>query len=390
MASTRKGHGDKYGNVVHLYERDCSVQRRHQKVVEIAPAVDLDPAIRELILSDSVKLAKHIGYVNAGTVEFLVDASGKHYFMEVNPRIQVEHTVTEEVTGVDLVCSQLEIARGVSLPELGLTQVGFMSLPELGLTQDKISCHGSAVQCRITTEDPENGFIPDTGRIVTYRSPGGYGVRLDRGSGYAGSVITPFYDSLLVKCITRAGTYERAVQKMNLALSDFRVRGVKTNISFLQRVMKHPEFSTGAGTCFVGQVPSHVCYVGTRNRYLINIFISVDTSFIEKESAILLAPLDNDSIALKTLRYLGEVLVNGPNIPGIQGKPGALPDPLPTTAGSTPPRGYKQILDEEGADGLARAVRRHDGLLLTDTTWRDAHQSLLMTRMRTRDIMQVY
>ncbi|XP_063685704.1 uncharacterized protein LOC134819615 [Bolinopsis microptera] len=336
--------GDKHGNIIHLFERDCSVQRRHQKVVEIAPSVNLDPVLREKMLSDAVKLAEHIGYINAGTVEFLVDNIGNHYFMEVNPRIQVEHTVTEEVTGVDIVCSQLEVAMGTSLPELGLSQ-------------DKVECVGSSIQCRITTEDPENGFIPDNGRIITYRSPGGYGVRLDRGSGYSGSVITPYYDSLLAKCITTSSSFDRAVAKMVQALSDFRVRGVKTNIAFLERVMHHPDFISG----------------------------NIDTSFIEKESDYLLAPWDDKSGMLNTLRYLSEVMVNGTDIPGLQGKPGANPIPLAPVE-EVYQRGYKQVLDEGGPDALARAVRQKSGLLLTDTTWRDAHQSSLMTRMRTHDL----
>eukprot|EP00128_Syssomonas_multiformis_P015040 Colp12_sorted_trinity150504_noHs@20136 len=216
---------DEHGNVVHLYERDCSVQRRHQKVVEIAPS-NLPPSIRDKLTSDAVKLAKFAGYSNAGTAEFLLDDKGNYYFIEVNARLQVEHTVTEEVTGIDLVQSQIRVAEG-------------MSLPELGLTQDKIRVVGNAIQCRLTTEDPENGFQPDTGRIEVFRAGEGMGIRLDGGSGFAGAVISPFYDSLLVKVTGRAANHEQAAHKLHRALSEFRIRGVKTNISFLRNVLTH-------------------------------------------------------------------------------------------------------------------------------------------------------
>lgn len=234
---------DRAGNVVHLFERDCSVQRRHQKVVEIAPAKNLDSKTREAILNDATKIAKAVKYKNAGTAEFLVDNQNRHYFIEINPRIQVEHTITEEITGIDIVAAQIQIAAGALLPQLGLTQ-------------QRIRQRGYAIQCRVTTEDPEKGFQPDTGKIEVYRSSGGNGVRLDGGAGFAGAVITPFYDSLLVKVTCTGSTFEVARRKIVRALVEFRIRGVKTNIPFLQRLVTYPTFMTGnCWTTFIDDTP---------------------------------------------------------------------------------------------------------------------------------------
>uniref|UniRef100_A0A9J7XWE5 pyruvate carboxylase n=1 Tax=Cyprinus carpio carpio TaxID=630221 RepID=A0A9J7XWE5_CYPCA len=265
--------GDKYGNVIHLYERDCSIQRRHQKVVEIAPAAQLDPHLRERLTSDSVNLAKQVGYENAGTVEFLVDKHGKHYFIEVNSRLQVEHTVTEEITDVDLVHAQLRVCEG-------------RSLPELGLEQDKIQINGCAIQCRVTTEDPSRGFQPDTGRIEVFRSGEGMGIRLDSASAFQGAIISPHYDSLLVKVIASGKDLPTAATKMHRALTEFRVRGVKTNIPFLQNVLSNSQF----------------------------LYATVDTQFIDENQKLFnLKPTQNR--AQKLLHYLGHVMVNGPVTP---------------------------------------------------------------------------
>jgi pyruvate carboxylase len=235
--------GDSHGNVVHLFERDCSVQRRHQKVVELAPAKDLPVETRDAILADAVKLAKSVSYRNAGTAEFLVDQENRYYFIEINPRIQVEHTITEEITGIDIVAAQIQIAAGASLEQLGLTQ-------------DRITTRGFAIQCRITTEDPSQAFKPDTGKIEVYRSAGGNGVRLDGGNGFAGAVITPHYDSMLVKCTCLGSTYEIARRKMLRALVEFRIRGVKTNIPFLASLLTHPTFiDSKCWTTFIDDTP---------------------------------------------------------------------------------------------------------------------------------------
>ena len=265
---------DGHGNVVHLFERDCSVQRRHQKVVEIAPAKDLDPKVRDAILRDAVTLAKAVNYRNAGTAEFLVDAQGRHYFIEINPRIQVEHTITEEITGIDIVAAQIQIAAGATLAELGLTQ-------------ERIQYRGFAIQCRITTEDPMQGFSPDTGKIEVYRSAGGNGVRLDGGNGFAGAIITPHYDSMLVKCTCSGATYEIARRKMLRALVEFRIRGVKTNIPFLLRLLTHDTFVAGnCWTTFIDDTPSLFKLYTGQNR------------------------------AQKLLAYLGDLVVNGSSIKG--------------------------------------------------------------------------
>uniref|UniRef100_A0A8B9KTI8 Pyruvate carboxylase n=1 Tax=Astyanax mexicanus TaxID=7994 RepID=A0A8B9KTI8_ASTMX len=340
--------GDKYGNVIHLYERDCSIQRRHQKVVEIAPATQLDPHLRDRLTADSVNLAKLVGYENAGTVEFLVDKHGKHYFIEVNSRLQVEHTVTEEITDVDLVHAQLRVCEG-------------RSLPELGLKQDKIRINGYAIQCRVTTEDPARGFQPDTGRLEVFRSGEGMGIRLDSASAFQGAVISPHYDSLLVKVISSGKDLPAAAAKMSRALAEFRVRGVKTNIPFLQNVLSNDQF----------------------------LFGTVDTQFIDENPDLFnLKPVQNR--AQKLLHYLGHVLVNGPTTPiPVKAKPSSIDPVVPTVALGDPPAGFRDVLLREGPKGFAKAVRAHQGLLLMDTTFRDAHQSLLATRVRTHDLKKI-
>ncbi|XP_022834355.1 pyruvate carboxylase, mitochondrial isoform X2 [Spodoptera litura] len=341
--------GDKAGNVVHLYERDCSVQRRHQKVVEIAPAPGLDPETRKKMTDCAVHLARSVGYENAGTVEFLLDDKGNFYFIEVNARLQVEHTITEEVTGIDLVQSQIRVAEG-------------MTLPEMGLTQDKIDAQGFAIQCRVTTEDPANNFQPSTGRIEVFRSGEGMGIRLDSASTYAGAVISPYYDSLLVKVISHAHDLPSSAAKMNRALREFRIRGVKTNIPFLLNVLENQKFLNGAlDTYFIDENPQLFMFKASQNR------------------------------AQKILNYLGQVLVNGPATPLATKIPPAVVKPyIPTVPLAVqPPKGYKQILNEGGPEAFAKAVRQNKGLLLMDTTYRDAHQSLLATRVRTHDLLAV-
>lgn len=349
--------GDNEGNVVHLYERDCSVQRRHQKVVELAPAKNLPTDIRDRILEDAVKLAKSVNYRNAGTAEFLVDQQNRYYFIEINPRIQVEHTITEEITGIDLVAAQIQIAAGANLKQLGLTQ-------------DRISTRGFAIQCRITTEDPASGFSPDTGKIEVYRSAGGNGVRLDGGNGFAGAIITPHYDSMLVKCTCLASTYEIVRRKMIRALVEFRIRGVKTNIPFLGSLLTHPTFIEGTcWTTFIDDTPELFALVGSQNR------------------------------AQKLLGYLGDIAVNGSSIKGQIGEPkfkGDIIMPVlldehekPIDVSQPCQKGWKYILDKEGPEAYAKAVRANTGCLIMDTTWRDAHQSLLATRVRTVDLLNI-
>ena len=342
--------GDKHGNVVHLYERDCSIQRRHQKVVEIAPSISLDDGLREEICDAAVKLMKNIGYLNAGTVEFLV-ADGQFYFIEVNPRIQVEHTITEMVTGIDVVHAQIHIAEGKNIHE------GKTPIP----TQENIPLFGYAIQSRVTTEDPLNDFMPDTGKLAVYRSGGGFGVRLDAGNCYQGAVITPYYDSLLVKVSTWGMTFREAAAKMDRNLQEFRIRGIKTNIPFLENVVKHKDFLTG----------------------------DYDTSFIDTAPELFIFPTRLDR-GTKILNYLSNVTVNG--FPGIDkhSKPIFHPVRKPSIDLLAPPLlGTKQILDERGPDGLVQWIKEQDDVLLTDTTFRDAHQSLLATRMRTKDMTNI-
>ncbi|XP_024881276.1 pyruvate carboxylase, mitochondrial isoform X1 [Temnothorax curvispinosus] len=359
--------GDHAGNVVHLYERDCSVQRRHQKVIEIAPAPVLSATVREKMTEYAVKLAKHVGYSNAGTVEFLVDQSGNFYFIEVNARLQVEHTVTEEITGIDLVQSQIRIAEGITLPELGMTQ-------------EKIVPRGFAIQCRVTTEDPAKSFQPDTGRIEVFRSGEGMGIRLDGASAFAGAIISPYYDSLLVKVIAHAGDLQSSCAKMNRALREFRVRGVKTNIPFLLNVLENQKFLNGiVDTYFIDENPQLFQFQPSQNR------------------------------AQKLLNYIGTVLVNGPSTPlATQLKPADIKPHIPQIALDfaklaaaeetndpdvpellDPPKGFRHIYKEQGPEAFAKAIRQHKGLLLMDTTFRDAHQSLLATRVRSHDLLMI-
>ena len=343
---------DTHGNILHLYERDCSVQRRNQKVVEVAPAVELAPSIRKGLSDAAVALAKTSGYYNAGTVEFLVDAdSGEWFFIEVNPRVQVEHTVTEMVTGIDIVRSQIQIAQGHKLhgPE--------MALP----TQNNIPIHGYALQCRVTTEDPANNFMPDYGRLHTYRSPAGFGIRLDGASAYSGAVITPYYDSLLVKMTSWGRTFAEACQRMDRALREFRIRGVKTNIPFLDNLVNNEAFQAGKTT----------------------------TSFLDENPALFRFAPRRDR-ATRLLTYLSDVIVNGNA--EVAGKPrpeGIRPAPVPAHDPTEPPPGTRQLLLQLGAREFAAWMRKQQRLLLTDTTFRDAHQSLMATRVRTYDMLAV-
>jgi pyruvate carboxylase len=338
---------DSLGEVIHLFERDCSVQRRHQKVVEIAPAPRLDPQLREQICSDAVRFAREIGYSNAGTVEFLVDPEGRHVFIEMNPRIQVEHTVTEEITDVDLVQSQLRIAAGATLADLGLSQ-------------ESITVRGSALQCRITTEDPANGFRPDTGKITTYRSPGGAGVRLDGGTTYTGAEVSAHFDSMLAKLTCRGRTFDMAVEKARRALAEFRINGVATNIPFLQAVLDDPDFAAGG----------------------------VTTAFIEDHPQLLTARSRGDR-GTRLIQYLADVTVNQPYgaVP-VSVDPASKLPACPVDAGA-PPDGSRQELLRLGPEGFARALREQTSVAVTDTTFRDAHQSLLATRVRTKDLLTV-
>ncbi len=345
--------GDSSGNLVHLYERDCSVQRRYQKVVEIAPAPNLDPALRERICDAACDIARHAGYENAGTVEFLVDAeSGEFYFIEVNPRIQVEHTVTEEVTGLDLIRAQILIAEG-----------SLLASEELAIgDQSDITISGFALQCRVTTEDPANNFMPDYGRIEQYRSASGIGIRLDAGSAFVGAVVTPYYDSMLVKISARGRNFERAVLRMSRALNEFRVRGVKTNIPFLLKLLDDPVFRAGdCHTRFIDETPHLFDFHRAPSR------------------------------AGRIVSYLGDVVLNGN--PLVAGRPVAErrePVPLPafdSTAKLQP--GTRDLFLESGPQGVADWVAKQKSLLITDTTFRDAHQSLFATRMRSVDMLNI-
>jgi pyruvate carboxylase len=336
---------DTRGDVVHLYERDCSVQRRHQKVIELAPAPNLDPALRERICADAVAFAREIGYSGAGTVEFLLDERGRHVFIEMNPRIQVEHTVTEEVTDVDLVSAQLRIAGGESLDDLGLQQ-------------DAIQTRGAALQCRITTEDPANGFRPDTGRITAYRTPGGAGVRLDGGT-HLGAEVSAHFDSMLVKMTCRGPDFPTAVRRARRGLAEFRIRGVSTNVGFLRAVLDDPDFAAGR----------------------------VTTSFIDERPGLLTARGSADR-GTRILNYLADVTVNQPHGPRRTNL--YAHDKLPAiNLDAPPPPGSKQRLDELGPEAFARSLRDQSALAVTDTTFRDAHQSLLATRLRTNGLLQV-
>ncbi len=346
--------GDKHGNLIHLFERDCSVQRRNQKVVERAPAPYLNDEQRAALCESALKLARAANYTHAGTVEFLMDAdSGRFYFIEVNPRIQVEHTVTEEVTGVDIVKSQIRISDGA---KIGATNSHLPSQKELRL-------NGHALQCRVTTEDPENNFTPDYGRILAYRSAAGFGVRLDGGTAYGGAVITPFYDSLLVKVTTWGDSSDEAIARMDRALREFRIRGVASNLQFLENVIRHPQFVNG--TCitkFIDDTPELFRFTARRDR------------------------------ATKLLRFLGNVIVNGnPEMKGRKTPEGILSlAPLPKIDLTRPiGKGSRDLLKSLGPEKFAQWMKKEKRVLLTDTTMRDAHQSLFATRMRTHDLLPI-
>jgi pyruvate carboxylase len=361
--------GDGKGDAVHLWERDCSVQRRYQKVVEIAPAWNLSPELRKQMQDDALRLVKGAKYLNAGTVEFLVEPDGKYYFIEVNPRIQVEHTVTEQVTGIDIVQAQMRIAGGASFAEMGLLQ-------------ENIHATGIAMQCRITTENAERNFTPDTGTLSVYRHSAGFGMRMD-GIGYSGMVVQPYYDSLLVKYTASGGNWEEVVRRMKRALQEARIRGVKTNIPFLLNVLSHPVFEAGVvTTSFIDENPELLKITGAT------------WDFKSGEQS------DQKNVfqVERLMRYLANVAVNGhpaelgadaSKLDGIK----TIPAIKPVVADAAPAGknwkgdGWRKILLESGPEGLSKAVRKHEGVLLTDTTYRDAHQSLLATRMRTQELM---
>ncbi|MBQ9015551.1 MAG: pyruvate carboxylase [Firmicutes bacterium] len=339
--------GDNHGNVVHLYERDCSIQRRHQKVIEFTPALNISDELRQRLCQDAIKIAKAVDYRSAGTVEFLIDKDENHYFIEMNPRIQVEHTVTEMTTGIDLVQSQILIAEGYALDS-----------PQVGIVQEQIQPRGYAIQCRVTTEDPMNGFAPDTGVITKYNSPGGFGIRLDAGNAFVGAEISPYYDSLLVKVTSWARNFADAAEKAGRALKEMNVKGVKTNRTFLLNVLNHPVFREGG----------------------------CDTGFIADHPQLLNVQPKEDK-ELKVLTFLGEKYVNGnrgvkpdfnvPVFPRI--KPGEI----------QPLRGTKQLIDEKGPEGVVEWIRGQEKLLMTDTSMRDAQQSLMATRVRTVDMEKI-
>ena len=346
--------GDKHGNLVHLYERDCSVQRRHQKVVEIAPAPNIDPDVRTALCDAALQIGESVNYECAGTVEFLLDAdTNQFYFIEVNPRIQVEHTVTEEVTGVDIVKSQILIAQGSKLAD-----------PEIKInSQDDIATHGFAVQCRVTTEDPTNNFMPDYGRVAHYRSASGMGVRLDAGTAFSGAMVFPYYDSLLVKVTIWASTFKVATARIERCLQEFRIRGVKTNIPFLLKLVTNPTFTQG--DCI--------------------------TRFIDETPELFEFPKRHDR-ATKLLAYLADTIVNGN--PLVKDRPKSVrrkPAPVPAYNKKqiAPPDGMRQKLHELGAEKFSKWILEQKPLLLTDTSFRDAHQSLYATRFRTHDMLQI-
>lgn len=346
--------GDKHGNIVHLYERDCSIQRRHQKVIETAPSLSLSRKKRQEVADHAMKLARAVDYVNAGTIEFLMDKDENFYFIETNPRIQVEHTVTEMVTGRNLVQAQIRVAEGYKLSDV-----------EIGIKGQKdINLNGYAIQCRVTTEDPQNMFAPDFGTIKAYRTAAGFGVRLDAAAGYAGAQITPYYDSLLVKITTHGLTFPDAARTMDRALKEFRIRGVKTNIGFLENVVNHEIFLKG----------------------------QCDTSYIDNHPELFELPQKRDR-ANKILQFIGHTVVNG--YPGISPekaqKFSSLREPeIPVIPyGQAHPRGTRDILQEKGPEGLAEWTLKQKRLLLTDTTMRDAHQSLMATRFRTFDLDRI-
>lgn len=343
---------DEYGNMVHLFERDCSVQRRFQKVVEVAPCKNLSEPTKQQIYKYAIDICKSVNYNNVGTVEFLVDAEENIYFIEVNPRIQVEHTITEEITGIDIVRSQIQIARGYKLSD-----------PQIFLaSQSDVKCNGFAIQCRITTEDPENGFTPDYGTIVAQRSAAGYGIRLDAGSLYTGSKISPFFDSMLVKVSASGRTLKGTCQRLERALKEFRIRGVKTNIAFLENVITHPEFTEG----------------------------NVTVKFIENHPELFQFKRKLDR-ATNSLNYLGNIIVNGnSDVKQVDQNKVFVEPVIPSFDKYAPyPKGSKDMLNELGRDKFIEHLKNDKHIKYTDTTFRDAHQSLLATRVRTIDMMQV-
>jgi len=337
--------GDQYGNVVHLFERDCSIQRRHQKVIEFTPALCLTAEQRQAICNDAVKIAKSVGYRSAGTVEFLLDNQGQHYFIEMNPRIQVEHTVTEMVTGIDIVQSQILIAEGYPLAS-----------PEIGIySQEDVKPRGYSIQCRVTTEDPVNNFAPDTGTIDVYRTGSGFGIRLDGGNGFTGAVISPYYDSLLVKITSLGRTFDDAVRKSIRAIKELKIKGVKTNTDFLINVLKHPTFQEGK------------CHTG---------FIAENPGLFEITPKI--------DIEQRILTFLGEKVINE-----VKEKKEFDVPVVPKVTRPAVQYGTKQILDEKGPEGVVDWIKKQEKLLLTDTTMRDANQSLVATRIRTNDMLKI-
>lgn len=340
--------GDKFGNIVHLYERDCSVQRRHQKIIEYAPAFSLSDKLREQICTNAVKIAKHVGYVNAGTLEFLVDENENFYFIEMNPRVQVEHTVTEMITGIDIVQSQILIAQGYKLED---EPINIKS-------QEDIQVRGYSIQCRITTEDPKNNFMPDTGKIQVYRTGSGFGIRLDGGNGFTGSTISPYYDSLLVKTISWDRTFKGAINKTVRSIKELRIRGVKTNIGFLVNVLNNPIFSQG----------------------------NCSTKFID-ENPDLFEIKESKDRGTKLLQFIGNTIVNENKC---SEKPEFQTIYNPKSSNTfSPNEGSKILFDKLGKKDYLESIKKEKKLLLTDTTMRDAHQSLLATRLRSYDLLKV-
>jgi pyruvate carboxylase len=343
--------GDNYGNLVHLYERDCSVQRRFQKVVEIAPSITLRTITKEKLYDYALKIGTHVGYTNAGTVEFLVDAEENIFFIEVNPRIQVEHTITEEITGIDIVRSQILISMGYELAH----ETIYIK------RQEDVQISGVAIQCRVTTEVPSEDFKPDYGRIIAYRSASGFGIRLDAGSAYADAKISPYFDSLLVKVTAWGRTLEGASERLHRALREFRIRGVQTNIGYLENLLRHPTFYEGKAT----------------------------VGFIQENPQLMNVPRIQDR-GTKILRYLGDVIVNGNTDVKFVDKSKIFAKPVvPSRNGKAYTKGTKDLLTELGADGFAKWLKNESKIQYTDTTFRDGHQSLLATRMRTTDMMAV-
>jgi pyruvate carboxylase len=344
--------GDKHGHIVHLFERDCSVQRRFQKVVEIAPCISIKETTRQKLLHFALRLCRAVGYSHAGTVEFLVDKEENIYFIEVNPRIQVEHTVTEELTGIDIVRSQILVSMGYPLEH-----------PEINIrSQDDVRIFGCAIQCRVTTEDPSNNFKPDYGRLIAYRSASGMGIRLDAGSAYPGAKISPFFDSLLVKVTAWGRTLPGAAQRMHRALREFRIRGVKTNVGFLLNLLTHPDFQSGEAT----------------------------VNFIQNNPQLLTPPGWRDR-GTKLLRYLANIIVNGnPDVAAKGPAPQFFAPAAPRYNSRLPkPNGSRQRLLALGPEGFAQWLKQEKAIHYTDTTFRDAHQSLLATRVRTYDLLRV-